>query len=319
MTTITISDDVRSYAEQVGVHLQDLTEDERCDLLDDLEQHLAEIEAENEGTLEERLGAPQDYAAELRASAGLSPATLPPPGEGLVQRWVRSAPARAWRSFAASAPARSVRAFLPELRPGWWVARGALFVMALATLLDASRRHAFGSLVEYSIPGLALGFTAAAAAVAASVALGRKARGSRLHVFSFIVNAAVVVMVAVAMGQQVIPVSYEEVAYGDFSLQHSDGSQITNICPYGADGKLLEGTLLFDQDGRPIVNVAQAYPGEFAVKVLPGERYVRVEPPVQPSVPLFTNAYPKQQTFADPYTGEARPFSCPKVQVPGHK
>ena len=36
---------------------------------------------------------------------------------------------------------------------------------------------------------------------------------------------------------------------------HEDGTQITNLYPYGADGRLLENVRLYDQDGRPFTSV----------------------------------------------------------------
>jgi uncharacterized membrane protein len=64
--------EVTAYAAAVRAALADLPPAAREDLLEDLEQHLHEV-AEEEGSLHARLGPPQVYAEELRASAGLSP------------------------------------------------------------------------------------------------------------------------------------------------------------------------------------------------------------------------------------------------------
>ena len=71
----TIEGDVARYATAVRAAFADLPAPERELLLEDLEDHLAEVAAEGEGPLAARLGAPEAYAAELRASAG-----LPAPG-----------------------------------------------------------------------------------------------------------------------------------------------------------------------------------------------------------------------------------------------
>ena len=72
MTATTASIEVREYLAAVSRELADLPADERDDLLEDLDSHLHEVIAEGEGSLEQRLGPPAQYAAELRASAGLS-------------------------------------------------------------------------------------------------------------------------------------------------------------------------------------------------------------------------------------------------------
>lgn len=66
-------DDPAGYAEAVRAALGDLSAEERSSLLDDLEAHLAEVAAEPGTRLVERLGSPEDYAAELRAAYGARP------------------------------------------------------------------------------------------------------------------------------------------------------------------------------------------------------------------------------------------------------
>lgn len=76
---------VRVYLARVRTALADLPESEVEEILEDVRPHLAELEAElGEGArveaLIERLGTPESYAAELRASGG-----YPPPAEGATQ------------------------------------------------------------------------------------------------------------------------------------------------------------------------------------------------------------------------------------------
>src|SRR5215216_3750605 len=73
----TIAAEVAGYATAVRAACADLPGPDRELLLEDLEDHLQEVAAEAGGPLAERLGEPEDYAAELRASAG-----LPAPGAG---------------------------------------------------------------------------------------------------------------------------------------------------------------------------------------------------------------------------------------------
>ena len=74
--------DVAGYAAAVRRSLADLGPEQVDDLTDDLEADLAEAldderhVAHGRGLLEQ-FGPPEDYAAELRAAAGLAPATAP--------------------------------------------------------------------------------------------------------------------------------------------------------------------------------------------------------------------------------------------------
>ncbi|KDN21290.1 DUF1700 domain-containing protein [Amycolatopsis rifamycinica] len=83
---------VRVYLARVRTALADLPAGEIEEILEDVRPHLAELEAElGEGArveaLIERLGTPESYAAELRASGG-----YPAPGEGATQVLTTTAP-----------------------------------------------------------------------------------------------------------------------------------------------------------------------------------------------------------------------------------
>ena len=119
--------DVARYATAVRAAFADLPGPERELLLEDLEDHLEEVAAEAGGPLEERLGRPEAYAAELRAPAGLPPAGVAAAGrarprlrDSRVARRLR----RSWHAAVANPAAAPVAEFLPELRPAWWVLRG---------------------------------------------------------------------------------------------------------------------------------------------------------------------------------------------------
>jgi uncharacterized membrane protein len=83
---------VRVYLARVRTALADLPASEIEEILEDVRPHLVELEAElGEGArveaLIERLGTPESYAAELRASGG-----YPPAGEGATQVIAAAAP-----------------------------------------------------------------------------------------------------------------------------------------------------------------------------------------------------------------------------------
>lgn len=78
----TLTGAVASYLAQVRAELSDLPPGELADVLDDVTGHLTEVAAEFEGeptgvALQERLGTPHEYAAELRTAAGYPPRTQP--------------------------------------------------------------------------------------------------------------------------------------------------------------------------------------------------------------------------------------------------
>ncbi|MFD0638102.1 hypothetical protein ACFQ9X_47685 [Catenulispora yoronensis] len=66
-----LEDEVAAYAAEVRAQLVDLPPADSAELLEDLEDHLREVAAEDVGALRERLGAPATYARELRQAAGL--------------------------------------------------------------------------------------------------------------------------------------------------------------------------------------------------------------------------------------------------------
>jgi hypothetical protein len=104
----TIGGDVARYAGAVRAAFADLDAPTREMLLEDLEDHLQEVAAEAGGPLEERLGAPETYAA----SCVPRPACLPP------------VPPAAAGPGAACASRGSPAAW-PVSGLGWWPTRPA--------------------------------------------------------------------------------------------------------------------------------------------------------------------------------------------------
>ena len=237
------ADPARPYLDAVRAALAGAPASTRDELLDDLAEHLAELAAEpGAPSLAERLGAPDVYAADLLASAGIdvgpptaTAAEPPEPFAERVRRW--------WSSRHVVA----VRDFLPQLRPGWWVARGYLAVCALAAIggEDAAVLP-FPSLAKNGLLGAAL---ALAVAVPASVALGR--RGGRW--WNVVATGAGIVAAAITAGAiNDTQYVYTDVVGTTGVLVAPDGRVITNIWPYDGAGTPLDGVFLFDQDGLPI-------------------------------------------------------------------
>jgi hypothetical protein len=122
MTTRT--DEVAGYAAEVRAALAGIPAAERDELLDDLDDHLLEVAAESDSPLRDRLGAPREYAAELRAAYGTD-GPGPGPRERMRALGTTIARTRAWHE---------VKDLLPELRVLWWALRGHLAAVVVMTI-----------------------------------------------------------------------------------------------------------------------------------------------------------------------------------------
>jgi hypothetical protein len=274
--------EVLAYARDVRAALADVPADQLADLLDDLEEHLAEVADDADGPLVARLGPPAGYAAELRRAAGLAG---PPAPAG---RDRSAGLSRALARVRTSGPVTAVLGFLPELRPAWWVLRAWAALIAVDLVLWG--RSSF-PLPDFGL-GPVVGLVATAAAVTWSVRRGLRARlrdGGRLRPLAVVGNGVLAVLtliavVAVADAPSEAQATSEAFAPGiDRTLQHEDGTPITNIHPYSPAGEPLAGVLLYDQDGRPIDNLAE-HTGD-GLEVVPV--------PVSPPPP--SNAFPQEQ------------------------
>lgn len=288
MSMTAIEGEVRAYLAAVRAHLNDLPEDERNDLLEDLEQHLTEVRAEGEGSLIERLGPPDVYAAELRASVGITPSKT---------TWL-SRNRDTWNRAVDN-----IRDFMPELRPGWWVLRGALAVAAPIAI--TARRD----LSDYLRPRAEtiLGLVFVGVGIWLSVKLGRRAlQSAGVRRLAVVVNLAVVLFSVVAWG--VLSEVHGDVVnrmVDDAAMQvpgylaHGDGTPIANICPYDKHGKPLKNVLLFDDQGHPLTDLAD--PPNAVID--------------QTVMPPLRNAFPLKRKVMDANTGQVTTMHCPSVIV----
>jgi len=314
MSTVTTSAEVARYLEEVRRHLADLPEEERDGLVEDLDDHLAEVVAEHGLPLERRLGEPAAFAAELRASAGLDG---PSGAAGQRRGPARTLVSSVRGSVAASPTVRRVREFLPELRPGWWVLRGYVAVAVLA-VLDSGRE----AMRTFPVPGLAgsalLGILAVALTVPASVALGRQAAESgRRRWLDRVASGLVVLGCLLGLGavQAGSPVEWHPAVGhlpGGDHLHDAAGRPISNIYAYDQDGKLLDTVYLYDQAGRPLSDVAPV-----TEDGQPVERNYRLDANGAPIV----NAYPLDVLVVEPWAGpgyprRTQPMRPPVVVVP---
>jgi hypothetical protein len=287
--------DVAVYAASVRAALSDLPSDQAAVLLEDLEDHLREIAAEAGGPLGERLGPPEQYAQELRAAYGAAQATSRPqdPAFADLHRavdWVRQSK---WY--------RELRAFLPELRPAWWVLRAYLLVLVITAAFSPT--YNLRPIPNpFSKRGL-LEIFVAAIAVVLSVRLGRRNRplpngGRLLTITGNVAIAFFSLPVLVGMGTFPSATAIYAGQSVEQPLFTTPAGLVTNIYPYSRDGKALTDVLLYDQNGRPLIVAAKV--GDLTT-----------EYPTGADGQPITNAYPlRQRRF------NADLLAAPRVALP---
>ena len=289
------SGDVSIYATAVRAALASLPASQRDVLLEDLDEHLAEVAAEGEGSLEARLGPPAQYAKELISAYGARPAAdrRRSPADALRQ-------AGAW--LTATNFYRGLQAFLPQLRPAWWVLRGYLPVLILTAVFSPG--YLVGPIPNLgSKRGLAE-LVLMAVAIWLSVRIGQRRRSSvgLAGWATFTANGMIAIFGLIVLSGMARGASIEVVNAGPTTQSMSSGTpfstgDVTNIYPYSQDGKPLNNVLLFDQEGRPVT--------------LPDTGDPVTQNPTGADGQPITNAFPLNQRHAD---GSA--VVAPRVAIP---
>lgn len=263
MTIMTTSREADAYLEAVREELADLPEEERGELLEDLAQHLSDIasdESRAELPLTELLGAPAEYASELRTAAGLPSKDsrrrmkVTPPD---LRGWLNQSSLGKWMNGPTGqryiAPAVS---FVRELVPAWWVARAVIAVVGFFVLVSPAGWQ------EIPVPSVLgsrlVGLVLIGLAVVLSVRLGRRGyRGRKRLVLAAdavvaLLGLSLVMDASLRLGAfQGGNVVYQASVSTNYALASPHGP-ITNIYPYDSQGRPLEDVLLYDQDGRPL-------------------------------------------------------------------
>ncbi|BFU46917.1 HAAS signaling domain-containing protein [Krasilnikovia sp. MM14-A1004] len=250
----TAQDEITAYVFAVRAALGDLPESLRDELLEDLPEHLAEVLAEGEGTLVDRLGVPSAYAAELRTSAGFV-GGFPDPPPPIPNRFVelRQDLQRALgvvdRRLGPLFGAARASEFLVLLRPAWWVLRGYLVAMIVAGILDDSGQS-IGLLPRIG-GSEAVALVLLSAGILGSIWVGRRTAGLASWP-RYALWAASVVLVIVALGGFTLADSNSmEPGYTDVGYSDPYGN-VQDVFVYDQQGRLVTGARLFDQDGTPI-------------------------------------------------------------------
>ena len=237
---ITLSPAKARYLEQVRTHLSDLPEEEREEIVQDLEAHLAELD---DGRIEAELGDPEAFAAEFRRSAGLDQPKRQP-------RW--DLIPRTWSRLAEHGNRLGQLVHWQSIRPVWIWTRGWLVVCAWAQL-DAGQifqRFPIPAVGFSSLTGLIL----VALATALSIWLDRgpgfpfRRRGSMG--FSLVAGWA---LVGTLLNPIYIEVEQVEYPYFD-RMTTAEGNSVNNVYAYDLEGNPVE-VLLFDSEGRPLLTL----------------------------------------------------------------
>jgi HAAS domain-containing protein len=252
-TTTGLPPNVAEYLDALRAELADLAPEERDDLLSEVEPSLLEAAADDDEPIAARLGPAADFAADLRASAGLPPAP-------------RSAPPRRGLRELARHPAvvRAVRV-LREPAPVWWVARAFVAVAALAIVTGqgAAEVAEFSRYAE--VPRLgspAVGLLVLALATVASIAAGIGARRSPRRRGALIAVNAVLAVLAVPVADQLADAAELSYPPGALYTQEPapqapaglsyDGVALDNVYAYDRAGRLLEDVRLYESHGWPL-------------------------------------------------------------------
>ncbi len=302
MSTMTVPPEVAAYLTSVRRALDDLPAAERDDLLAEVEDSLVEAATEGGGPIVTRLGQPEEFAAELRAAAGLHERVQSAAKPERVP--LRELVAR----VAADDRVQAMRRLAGELAPIWWLARAYVAIAALALLFDSSWSIRHPSVPR--IPTAEVGLVIIALAVVASVWLGLRARGGspRLRQVILVGNlvlvaAALPVVAHLTDSRQLTELIYVSVPSDPATGLANSGAPVENIYPYSREGRLLQDVLLFDAAGNPVNVGGEASPD-------PARRVLRTPA----GAPLF-NSFPIR--YFEPGTAHvAHPNAGPAVDTP---
>lgn len=290
MTAAVLLDHVSAYAAAVRSHLADLPPEKLDDLTDGLEADLAEALEDPRGAvatgetrlddaggadggepsessvidLTRRFGPAADYAAELRAAAGLEIAPLPASRRRRLRGVLHEASALARaRLRSAATPVTTSRywpgttALVVSLRPVWWVLRGWVWFVivqwayrGLFTGSDGTNPFVARSAMAVLVLGLL---------VLLSVHWGRGLLTGPAWSRAWLRRAGLVAAVIaapliIAAGNDVRYLSRPAPAVEYFQEDgvYVGGERVSNLFVYDAEGKPLSSVQIFDEAGRPV-------------------------------------------------------------------
>ena len=258
MKTLSIDPAIAAFASAVREALDDLPADDIDDLTGGLEADLSEQAADGGPALAD----PVAYADELRSAAGLAPRAAaerePLIDVARIRANVRHLPEDLARGIQSRPALKATADLIGSMRPVWWTLRGLILVGAVTIEWLANS----GQGVPLSV------WLAAAAGVVVSVQWGRgrwlPSRGRRAIplVASVIAVLAILPLYfgATTYVSRLFAEVYSGAGFESTGLQ-LDGTPVSNVFAYGADGELLTDVQLFDQDGNPLTVTGADFSG----------------------------------------------------------
>lgn len=250
--------EISDYVDRVRHHLSDIDGEELDDLIHDLELHLREVRAETDQPFTTVIGTPENYAAELRQTAGFGAG---PPTTGYDPGRVARLEARVARFFQARLDSlesytwgRAFVDFLPELRPGWWVARGYLLAVLIGWMTSPSP---IGPLGIPSFGGSAVaGLITTPILIVLSVRWGRR-RYRGFKKVAVLAAGVIAVLTGLALTGRISDNSNDAMYYepvGEYWHEPEQDWTIlpANIYAYLPDGTPLDEVMLFNEVGDPV-------------------------------------------------------------------
>jgi hypothetical protein len=289
-------DDVQAYVRAVRAWLGDLPADEVEDLTAGMEADLAERAAESGGPLGGLLGEPEAYAAELRSAAGLPPRVDVVAAPDAVRRepWTDRLDRDA-HELVARHP------WLRELRPTWWLARGAVAGWVVAAFLGTGRT-------------LLLPLIGAALSMWLGLVLRRREPlGTGTRFTLGVGNALAVVLLLPMLASYTSGGSdfsdEASVVQGYPSQVVANGEPVQNVYAYDAAGNRLEGVRVFDQSGRALFLGLESLMGgvDGDVPIRPDDGSPDV------SADVFPLTWPGHDAWQDPGFGWTPPLTLPPL------
>ncbi|MGA8112459.1 MAG: hypothetical protein WCA46_02215 [Actinocatenispora sp.] len=248
MNASTRAEEIAEYLGGVRSALADLPEQTRDELLEDLAGHLAEVADEDPTPLTERLGEPAVYAAELRASAGVtgSATRRRVPFRQQLDRLVAVA-RRADVRFGPMVGYETTHELFDKLRPAWWVLRGYLAALLLCDALLSETVTLVPRVYNSEFVGIVLTL----GMIVASVWLGRRSVRFRTWPKRGLVLAGLVLALAGAVHLADVDSDADQVMAMNY-YDESPTTDTSEVYPYDAEGRPLTGVRLYDQNGQPL-------------------------------------------------------------------
>jgi len=242
--SITISSIKAAYLAKVAEGLSDLSDEDREEVIQDLEAHLAELD---DDAVEATLGTPGAFVTEFRNSAGLEG----PRGS------TRFHSIRRLRDRLAIEGSRLSRNLSwPTIRPLWIWTRGWLVVSVFAGLTQDT------PFLRFPIPNIEFRSTVGAILVAAatwlSIWLDDVGRHPVRDLSSVVFSMSGVLAILIGLLSPITltkPQHFDDSAFYPEQLTAADGHPVDNIYAFDLEGNPVE-VLLFDQEGRPLLSLA---------------------------------------------------------------